>query len=111
MSRNSTTKQPVYCDIFVNMKNYPAALVVLTAAGAFAQTPKEPEKIVMPPNRMAHILVIGQTEGFEHDSVPDAMANIWRMGHDTKLWDATLRTDTENITKKASKKGNFKSLN
>jgi hypothetical protein len=65
----------------------------------------------MPPNRMAHILVVGQTEGFEHDSVPDAMANIWRMGHDTRLWDATLRTDTENITKKASKKGNFKSLN
>ena len=93
------------------MKNYRAALLVLAAVGAIAQTPKEPEKIVMPPNRMAHILVVGQTEGFEHDSVPDAMANIWRMGHDTRLWDATLRTDTENITKKASKKGNFKSLN
>jgi type 1 glutamine amidotransferase len=93
------------------MKNYPAALLILATAGALAQTSKEPEKIVMPPNRMAHILVVGQTEGFEHDSVPDAMANIWRMGHDTRLWDATLRTDTENITKKASKKGNFKSLN
>jgi len=93
------------------MKNHPAALLILAAVGAVAQTPKEPEKITMPPNRMAHILVVGQTEGFEHDSVPDAMANIWRMGHDTKLWDATLRTDTENITKKALKKGNFKSLN
>jgi type 1 glutamine amidotransferase len=93
------------------MKNYPAALLVLAAAGALAQTPKEPEKITMPPNRMAHILVVGQTKGFEHDSVPDAMANIWRMGHDTKLWDATLRTDTENITKKTVKNGNFKSLN
>jgi uncharacterized protein len=93
------------------MKNYRAALLVLAAVGAIAQTPKEPEKIAVPPNRMAHILVVGQTEGFEHDSVPDAMANIWRMGHDTRLWDATLRTDTENITKKESKKGNFKSLN
>ncbi len=93
------------------MKNYPAALLVLAAAGALAQAPKESEKIVMPPNRMAHILVVGQTKGFEHDSVPDAMANIWRMGHDTKLWDATLRTDTENITKKIVKNGNFKSLN
>jgi len=93
------------------MKRYPAAIVVLVSVCAVAQTPKEPEKITMPPNRMAHILVVGQTEGFEHDSVPDAMANIWRMGHDTKLWDATLRTDTENITKKALKKGNFKSLN
>jgi type 1 glutamine amidotransferase len=64
----------------------------------------------LPPKGMAHILVVGQTKGFEHDSVPDALANIWRMGHDTKLWDATLRTDTENITKKTVKQGNFKSL-
>jgi len=60
---------------------------------------------------LKHVLVVGQTKGFEHDSVPDAMANIWHMGHDTKLWDATLRTDTENITKKTVKNGNFKSLN
>ncbi len=93
------------------MKNYRAALLVLAAVSVIAQTPKEREKISVPPNRMAHILVVGQTEGFEHDSVPDAMANIWRMGHDTRLWDATLRTDTENITKKETKKGNFKSLN
>lgn len=93
------------------MKSYPAAIFVLASVCAAAQTPKEPEKITMPPNRMAHILVVGQTEGFEHDSVPDAMANIWRMGHDTRLWEATLRTDTENITKKTEKKGNFKNLN
>jgi len=93
------------------MKRYFAAIFALASICAAAQTPKEPEKITMPPNRMAHILVVGQTEGFEHDSVPDAMANIWRMGHDTRLWDATLRTDTENITKKTVKKGNFKSLN
>jgi len=93
------------------MKCYPAAIFALASICAAAQTPSEAEKITMPPNRMAHILVVGQTEGFEHDSVPDAMANIWRMGHDTRLWEATLRTDTENITKKTVKKGNFKSLN
>jgi hypothetical protein len=105
--------QSVYphCDIFVSMKCYPVAVLALASVCAAAQAPKEPEKITMPPNRMAHILVVGQTEGFEHDSVPDAMANIWRMGHDTRLWDATLRTDTENITKRTEKKGNFKSLN
>lgn len=65
----------------------------------------------VPPAREARILVVGQTNGFEHDSVPDAMATIWRMGHETKLWDATLRTDTENLTKKDLKKGNFKNLN
>jgi type 1 glutamine amidotransferase len=47
-----------------------------------------------------HVLVIGQTKGYEHDSVPIAMANIWKWGHDTGLWDAYLRSDTELITKK-----------
>jgi hypothetical protein len=39
------------------------------------------------------------------------MANIWTMGHDTKLWDTTLRTDTELITKKEIKNRNVKNLN
>jgi uncharacterized protein len=93
------------------MKSYPTAILLVATVCVAAQAPKEPDKMVMPPNRMAHILVLGETEGFEHDSVPDAIANIWRMGHDTRLWDATLRTDTENITKKTVKNGNFKSLN
>src|SRR5271167_960033 len=49
---------------------------------------------------LKHVLVIGQTKGFEHDSVPDAMAAIYNMGHDTGLWDTTMRTDTELLTKK-----------
>jgi type 1 glutamine amidotransferase len=75
---------------------------------AAAQTPP---KTALPPKGEAHVLVISQTKGFEHDSVPDAMANIWRMGHDTKLWDATLRTDTELITKSDPKARNMKTLN
>ncbi len=62
------------------------------------------------PKTMARVLVVAETKGFEHDSVPDAMANIYRMGHDTKLWDTTLRTDTELITKKDLKR-NAKTLN
>jgi uncharacterized protein len=50
--------------------------------------------------RLKHILVIGETKGWEHDSVPDTMAAIYKMGHDSGLWDTTLRTDTELITKK-----------
>ena len=65
----------------------------------------------VPPKGMAHILVIGQTKGFEHDSVSQAMATIWRMGHESRLWDAMLRTDTELITKKAIKDRNRKDLN
>lgn len=64
-----------------------------------------------PQKGMKHILVISETKGFEHDSIPDAMANIWKMGHDTRLWDATLRTDTELITKKEIKNRNVKNLN
>src|SRR3984893_19115629 len=50
--------------------------------------------------RPKHILVIGQTKGFEHDSVSDGMVAIFNMGRDSGLWDATLRTDVELITKK-----------
>ncbi len=37
---------------------------------------------------------------FEHDSVPDAMAAIYNMGKESGLWDTTMRTDTELLTKK-----------
>lgn len=68
----------------------------------------------VPPNRMAHVLVISQTKGFEHDSIPDAMASVWKMGHDTRLWETYLRTDTELITKHPTadqKRRNMKDLN
>jgi type 1 glutamine amidotransferase len=51
------------------------------------------------PAKKKHILVIGQTKGFEHDSVPDAMGSIWKMGYDSDLWTTYMRTDTELITK------------
>src|ERR1051326_9136832 len=46
-----------------------------------------------------NILVIGETKGYEHGSVPDAMANVWKMGMDSNLWITYTRTDTELITK------------
>ena len=49
---------------------------------------------------LKHVLVIGETKGFEHDSVSAAMAAIYTMGHDSGLWDTTMRTDTELLTKK-----------
>jgi type 1 glutamine amidotransferase len=61
------------------------------------------------PAAMKHILVVGQTTGFEHDSVPNAMGTIWKMGHESGLWDAYLRTDCELITKKDLKR-NTKNL-
>lgn len=59
---------------------------------------------------LKHVLVIGETKGFEHDSVSDAMAAVYKMGHDSGLWDTTLRTDTELLTKKTLTK-NAKNLN
>ncbi|MGA8270861.1 MAG: ThuA domain-containing protein [Candidatus Sulfotelmatobacter sp.] len=77
----------------------------LLAGFAFAQNQPAVDPSVAPPPRakeihLKHILVIGQTKGWEHESVSDGMVAIYNMGHDSGLWDATLRTDTELITKK-----------
>ncbi len=60
---------------------------------------------------LKHVLVIGETNGFEHDSVPDAMVAIFEMGRDSGLWDTTIRTDTELLTKKDLGSRNAKNLN
>ena len=56
-----------------------------------------------------HVLVIGQTKGYEHNSVSAAMATIYMMGQESGLWDTMLRTDTELLTKK-DLKNNAKNL-
>jgi hypothetical protein len=48
---------------------------------------------------LKHVLVIAQTKGWEHDSIPACMVAIYNMGKQSGLWDATLRTDTELLTK------------
>jgi len=70
-----------------------------------AQSPPASDDALPPPPHekqihLKHVLVIGQTKGFEHDSVSDGMAAIYNMGRETGLWEAVLRTDTELITKK-----------
>ena len=52
------------------------------------------------PMHLKHVLVIGQTKGYEHDSVSPTMAAIYRMGEESGLWDTMMRTDTELLTKK-----------
>lgn len=47
-----------------------------------------------------HILVIGEEKGYRHEAVSHAMATIERLGTETGLWEATLRTDAEALTKK-----------
>lgn len=76
------------------MKIWRAALLVLAVAlGArcFAQSEQHPKK---------HLLVIGEEKGYRHEAVSHAMATIERLGRDSGLWDTTIRTDTEVLTKK-----------
>ena len=87
------------------------AVLFTSASTQFNPAHGQTSATTMPPNRIAHVLVVAQTKGFEHDSIPDAMANIYKWGHDTKLWEATLRTDTELLTKKEMKERNVKNLN
>jgi type 1 glutamine amidotransferase len=47
-----------------------------------------------------HVLVIGEEKGYRHEAVSHAMATIERLGAETGLWDSTLRTDAEALTKK-----------
>jgi uncharacterized protein len=46
------------------------------------------------------LLVIGEEKGYRHEAVSHAMATIERLGKQTGLWDTTLRSDTEALTKK-----------
>ncbi len=64
-----------------------------------AQQAKPPSSR-MKPAHVLRVLVIGETKGFQHDSVSDAMSAVLQMGEETGLWETTVRTDTELLTKK-----------
>src|SRR5215467_9161286 len=46
------------------------------------------------------LLAVGEEKGYRHDAVSHAMATIERLGKESGLWDTTIRTDTEALTKK-----------
>jgi type 1 glutamine amidotransferase len=76
------------------MKTWRFALFLFCGAACslcFAQT-EQPKK--------KHVLVIGEEKGYRHESVTHAMVTIDHLGHETGLWDTTIRTDTEAMTKK-----------
>jgi len=81
--------------------------------GALAQATGSAELPAAPHAKqihLKHVLVIGQTKGFEHDSVSAAMAAVFNLGQESGLWDTMMRTDTELLTKK-DMKNNAKNLN
>ena len=76
-----------------NMKIILRTLVISAILGTFcvAQSTGPQQK---------HLLVIGEEKGYRHESVSHAMSTLERLGRETGLWDTTLRTDTEALTKK-----------
>ena len=89
-----------------------SAMIVITASGVSAQSPTSALTPTSPHAKqvhLKHVLVIGETKGFEHDSIPAAMAAVYNMGKDSGLWDTMMRTDTELLTKKPLSK-NAKNL-
>src|SRR5262250_634367 len=65
-------------------------LLVLAAAPGLLGQPAARKKL----------LVIGEEKGYRHEAVSHAMATIERLGKESGLWDTTIRTDTEVLTKK-----------
>ncbi len=59
--------------------------------------------------RKKHVLCIGESKGYQHDTVSDGMASIWKLGRETGLWETYIRTDCQLITKKKLE-GNAKNL-
>ena len=74
-----------------------SGLVAGAQATDFASMPPAPHSKSI---HLKHVLVVGQTKGFEHDSISAAMATIYNMGQESGLWDTEMRTDTELLTKK-----------
>jgi type 1 glutamine amidotransferase len=64
-------------------------LLMALSGSCFAQT-----------SQKKHLLVIAEEKGYRHESVSHAAATIERLGKQTGLWETTIRTDTEALTKK-----------
>src|SRR5262249_25513175 len=51
------------------------------------------------------LLVIGQSKGYQHESISTAMVTLYNLGRSSKSWDTLFWTDCANITKKPLKWG------
>ncbi len=76
-------------------------ICLLPSSRCLAPTEVHPKK---------HLLVLGEQRGYRHEAVSHAMATIERLGRESGLWDTTIRTDTEILTKKQLEE-NAKNLN
>jgi type 1 glutamine amidotransferase len=72
------------------------------APAAPATAPAAAPARVPPPRTTKRILVVGAALGWQHDSIPDGMAAVYNLGHESGAWEAYLRTDYALITKKSA---------
>jgi type 1 glutamine amidotransferase len=56
------------------------------------------------------LLVVGQSKGYQHDSISTAMVTLYNLGRSSGQWETTFRTDCTAVTKKPLKWG-AKNLN
>src|SRR5579884_1373163 len=80
-----------------------AGAVVFWGLACLAQTSKAPRE-------KKHLLVIGESAGFTHDSISHGMIMLGKLGEESGIFDVTLRTDVQLITKKPLER-NAKNLN
>jgi type 1 glutamine amidotransferase/sugar lactone lactonase YvrE len=50
--------------------------------------------------RTRRVLAIGATSGWQHESVSDALVALHALGRDSGLWETTVRTDVQLVTKR-----------
>jgi type 1 glutamine amidotransferase len=73
-------------------------ILVLAVALAVATATSAQEK-------KRRLLVIGQSKGYQHDSISTAMATLYNLGRSGHHWDTVFRTDCTAITKRPLKWG------
>jgi hypothetical protein len=71
-------------------------LVLAVSLGAVNATFGEEKK-------KRRLLVIGQSKGYQHDSISTAMATLYNLGKQSHQWDTFFRTDCTAITKRPLK--------
>jgi type 1 glutamine amidotransferase len=59
----------------------------------FGAAPASPTPHGIRAPTVKHVLVLGGTQGWHHDSVPSAMAGVFNWGRQTHLWEVEMRTD------------------
>ncbi len=86
------------------MKLLRSLLLLTLAATLVSAQPTPATKGAPQAPRKKRVLAIGAVEGYQHDSVSNGLATIWKLGHESGLWDTFIKTDTELLTKKKLEK-------